>query len=536
MTAKRLVAQTGQWFLLAVLCVISGCEYRVVEDNREDAAPLSDDIDAVTLDGDALLAPDAPLLTMRVLSGAFEFNWQVSNNVDLGEITSQAIYHFDDRNNTENRVDAQVLNSDTTLTLDIKPHQIHWDSSSYRIETCYVSTCLSSRRIAIAGMLGSTVSALAPASQNARSSFGHDVAVNTNGNVSVTAIPNRAMALVHFYVDNPQLANQWVEANYLYPSALQGSQLLNMKVAISASGDTIAIFGVTNNSSPQISVFDRLGESWVETASFNVNSTSAGINNWLADSLSMHIAHDGDSLMVGVKPAGLNTNSIDTTLARNTLHFYARETFGWNAGHALTVPAQFERLSAFTASDNLNQVMTLANDNGLLRIQSYHYTTAGWETHFAQSTDQVLPSDDMLIAANSNATEFVLAAWEINSNAQPTPVAWRYAFQATSNLLSLQVTDSVRLPPVNDNYAKLRLAVDAKLDTLAVGWQGLNASNLSLFNTHENRWHFNVSLPAALDVSSAVAMIQSIALSGNNSTLLIGVPAAASGGLLTVFK
>ncbi len=539
MTAKRLIAQTQQGFLFAMLFALSGCEYQKVEDNRNEAAPLSDDIEALTLDGDALLAPDAPSLTMRVLNGAFEFNWHASENVDLGEITSQALYHFDDRDNTEQRIDAPLLNSDTTFTLDVKPHQIHWDSSSYRVETCYASTCLSSRRIAVAGMLSSTVSVLAPADQNERSSFGHDVAVNTNGNVIVTAIPNRAMALVHFYVADsasPAVASLWVEANNLYPSAVQGSQLLNMKVAISGSGDTIAIAGITNSSSPQISVFDRLGESWVETAAFSINSRTANNNNWLADSLSMQLSHDGDSLLVGVKPVSLATNSIDKALARNTLHFYERETFGWNAKQALTVPVQFERLTAFAASDNLRQVVTLANDNGLLRIESYHYTNAGWQTRFAQSTDQVQPTDDMLIATNSNTTELVLAAWEINNNGQRTPVAWRYAFQASNNLLSLLSTDSVRLPSVNDSYAKLRLAVDATLDTLAVGWQGLNTSNLALFNTHVNRWHYNVSLPAALNVSNAVPMIQSVALSRNNNTLLIGVPSAAAGGLLTVFK
>ena len=534
MIAHRTVAQIGQWLLLSMTCALSACQYQVVEDNREASTPLSDDNDAAELNGDALLAPEAPTFYMRTLRGALEFNWQASQSVELGEITSQALYHFDDRTNTEERIDATLSNSDTTYTLDISPHQIHWDSSSYRIEICYASTCLSSRRISIAGHVGNTLSSITPDSQPARSSFGHDVAVNANGNVTVTAIPNSAMALVHFYV-----GNHWVEGSYLRPSAMQGNTPQNMKVAISASGDTVVLAGISNNAQPNMHVFDRLGESWVETASINLAATAPGLN-WLADSLALQLSADGDAFLVGIKPAGSNnnqmSNSTDNAIARNTLHYFTREGFGWQAQQALTLPLQFDRLTTFAGSDDLNTVATLANNNGLLRIELYQYTGIGWQSHLVQTTDQIVPSDDMLLATNTDATELVLAAWEVSNTGTRTPVSWRFTYQTASSLSPLQQTDSVRLPPVSDSYAKLRLATDAQLDTLAIGWQGLNASNLAIFNLHENRWHYNVSVPAALNVSTTLAMIQSVALSRSSNTLLIGVPSAASGGLLTVFK
>jgi len=142
------------------------------------------------------------------------------------------------------------------------------------------------------------------------------------------------------------------------------------------------------------------------------------------------------------------------------------------------------------------------------------------------------PSIDIKIVSSHDARQISLAAWELNGDSRRSAVAWKFEKRATGWI----VIDSVSMPPTADQTAELRLASDAQMQSLALGWQALANANLAFYAVEDQHWRHQFSLPEGLNLNRSVALAQSIVLSADNSTVLIGTSKTGSGGVVNSLR
>jgi len=164
----------------------------------------------------------------------------------------------------------------------------------------------------------------------------------------------------------------------------------------------------------------------------------------------------------------------------------------------------------------------------------HEYALAGntWQASSLQVIDAITPSADMNIISSANAAFIALAAWDVDSDGSQSAVAWKLERRSGGWI----GVDSVRLPPVDDRFARLRLASDANLHTVAIGWQSRADANVAFYETNNTLWQHQFSVPEGLNLERSVPMVRSIAISRDNSTALIGTTNAGNGGVVTAFR
>lgn len=521
---------------------LTGCQSPIdlsgeKESNANDAA-LSDDTSAITSSGlstnnqtglplsdDGLIAPLEPILQLQAAPGALEFLWVDRHNDASTGITDINLYQYDYRTEVEVEVDAPIELTSTRYIHEITAHQVAWDSTSYRVEICTSENCLSSLRMPLKGLLVNAVDAITPTDSKLSSSFGDHVALNADGNVAVVSSPAQASALVFF-----QLANRWIQASTLTSNNFTNQAGAAMRVAVSASGDTILVASIASNSQPVGVVFDRLGENWIETHSVVPITTISAIQNWHPETLSVALSDDGDRLAIAAHKADQRSNT--TLNTNNQVMIFDRRAASWVSSTSLTVPAQHTRLSAFTTTAALDKVFILSALTGSLYLHEYVTTAGSWAEASVQFIDTFSPSVDNVVVSSDTGDEIAIAGWEVESNNQFSAVAWRFEKSANSWIQS----DSVKLPPATLTAASLRLAADAKLASIAIGWQAENSANLAFYAQNQQRWQHLFSVPDALSLSRNLPLAQSVAISANNSTALVGTSNTGNGGVVSAFR
>lgn len=478
-----------------------------------------------SLADDILIAPPEPLLSIQAAPGALNFIWEDRNNNAQTAVARISLFEYNFRTDVETQIDTSIDTTSTQYTHQVTSHQLAWDSISYRVELCTTDDCLSSMRVPISGLLSNAVTPITPVNAQLSNSFGDNVALNATGNVAVVTSPAQASAVVLF-----QIANQWIEASTLTSINFADQTGATLRVALSASGDTIAIASIADNSGPTVSVFDRLGENWFETSSLAVSSSNIQTQNWFTDSLFIDLSDDGDRLAVAAQ-SEVNPNN-NVLVNNNNVMIFERGNSNWVTTAALTVPTQHTRIAAFSTSANLERAFVLSALSGSLYLNEFALTANGWGTAEPEFIGSISPTADNIVLSSGNASEIVIAGWEVESNSSRSAVAWRF-----NNLAGSWVAnDSVKLPPTNATNASLRLAADAQLSSIAIGWQALNSANLAFYAQDQQRWQNLFSVPEAFNLNQNVPLAQSVAISADNSTALIGTSNSGNGGLVSAFR
>jgi len=241
-------------------------------------------------DGGGLVAPTAPTLSVSSTASTLHFKWGdwVNNSAD---VISTTLYAHNERTEQELAVDVDINAGDLDVTLPVSAHRMAWDALSYRIEICTEDNCLSSLRVKASSLLANTLSAITPNNASLRNSFGDDLALNQQGNVAVVTSPATHNAVVLFHIDR-----RWIELSTLSSQNFVRSNNSRLHVSVSASGDTIAIASVASQINPIVSVFDRLGENWIETSTLSPYNTSIPTQGWDIDSVSLQLSDNGNRI------------------------------------------------------------------------------------------------------------------------------------------------------------------------------------------------------------------------------------------------
>ncbi len=509
--------------IVLLACSLSACLVEEEIDTDADKAVLDDDANTETnsatnselsasLFNDGLIAPDAPELTISTEPGVMRFDWIDRESNPEDTVTQINLYEYNASSTIETQIVADIATSSTSYDMPIAAHQMAWDSLSYRVEICTESNCLSSLRMPVDSLLVDAIKVVQSSNADSSSSYGSDIALSADGKTALVSNPNAFNATVHYKNDN-----LWSAGATLTPTGLDQNTTTDLRVAMSATGDTMAIASLNDSSNPKIAVFDRLGETWIQTASvdvFNSNLASSFSKTWDRQSLRLKLSANGNRLIVGAHHVSLSNTSLEST--NNRLAIFERGNLNWQASANLNLPAQHTRLSSFATSIGIDKVMALSAMNGTLHLHEYQLNNNQWLATLIQPLERINPSIDSVVVGSITGDTVAIAGWELDSANQLTPVAWKLERGAGGWI----GTDSVRVPPATSQSAQLRLAGDGLLDTIAIGWQAANTASLDFFRPDEERWQRLFSVPRAL----------SVVFSADNTTALVG----ASGGFFAL--
>jgi len=507
---QRTIVCIGIGLLVSSLC---GCLFQE-ESGLPSSAPANEvssvaDSEATLSDG-GITAPTAPSLSISATAGALNFKW-VDWRISANGTTATNLYEYNSHTEKESKLKTDIEPGDLRFTVPVAPHRFAWDAISYRVEICSKDNCISSLRTPVRTLLVHSITGVTPSDNDIRPSFGDDLAINANGNVAVASSPITASAAVLLHNDQ-----QWIHASTLTSEYFSGATDADMRVSVSASGDTVAIASAASTASPIIVIFDRLGENWIETALITPFEPAAITHHWDPSSLSLQLSDNGDRLLFAAHPGLQSVNKINDR--RNQVLVFDRTAFNWMRSTTLTVPLQHTRLHSTSASGSINNVVALSALEDSLYLHEYSLSNGQWRESPSQILDAITPSIDTRIVSSHDLTYLTLAAWELDSDTRRSAVGWKFEKRASGWI----AIDSIRLPPTVDQSARLRLASDAQLQSLAIGWQAQADANLSFYAVYEQHWQHLFSVPEGLNLDRAVPLVQSIAVSADNSTALIG--------------
>jgi len=483
---------------------LGGCSIQE-ESGLQPSAPTNEvssvaDSEVALSDG-GIAAPAAPTLSISATAGALNFTW-VDWRINAKDITATTLYEYNSHTEKETELKTDIEPGDLQFIYPIAPHRLAWNAISYRVEICSNDNCISSLRTPVRKLLAHSITGVTPSNSDIRPSFGDDLAINANGNVAVASSPITASAAVLLHNDQ-----QWIQASTLTSEHFSAATDADMRVAVSASGDTVAIASAASTASPTIVIFDRLGENWIETALITAFETMAIAHHWDPSSLSLQLSDNGDRLVFAAHPRLQSVNKINDK--RNQVLVFDRTAFNWMRSATLTVPLQHTRY-----------------------LHEYSLSGGQWHESAPQILDAITPSIDTRVVSSHDLTHISLAAWERDSDTRRSAVGWKFE-KRTAGWIAI---DSIRMPPTVDQSARLRLASDAQLQSLAIGWQAQADANLSFYAVNEQHWQHQFSVPEGLDLQRALPFVQSIAVSANNSTALIGTTNTGTGGVVSSFR
>ena len=515
------------------------------------------------LANDALLPPAPWPLTITASNGALLFNWPKNHDADRIEL-----YVYDSITRSEVRLTNALSGDTTAFRLPVSAHRIAWNSRYYRVELCTDQQCISSQRVSVADLFAHFTSTLSAADSIPDDFFGEHIALNQTGNIAVISARGIASAYVYFRLPNGS-AGSWIEASKLTlpllpseqpdtPTAITIPRIGSIRVALSRSGDTLALAWLesSNNSTPHIAVYDRLGENWIHTGTpiplletpdtatvTQPDHTVSG--SWQYDSLSLQLAADGQRLVMGaVQQSASDSN--DSSVA--PVWVFERGAAQWQQSATITVPIAHQRLASIATTARLDSLFLLSTHLQQTLLHSYELEQNNWHYRGAYEVP-VLPYPDSTIVSKVNGLAVAIAGWERSANDERTPVLWRYdrhadTAPATSafDSESWHVTDSVRLPGTDDTSANLRLTADATFDTIALGWNAAASATVFVYHQSATNWQSTLVLPEDLNHTAKEAFMSGVAISANGDTLMLGTAQPLSttdgttGGLVRVVQ
>lgn|GEM_PF-1253868 len=478
------------------------------------------------LAGDALIAPPQPELQVNASRGYLNLSWE-----PLANQQRSRVFHYDTFTGNETLIEQFNDNSTNSLAIPSHTHLRAWHREQYRVELCADDDCVSSQRMGITGLAASTVQTLTPAVFIDAERFGDDVVMNKEASLLVAALP--VAGALQLYL-KPE--DQWVAAQLVKLDGMATDESRQLKLALSATGDTIAIAVSTGDQvlnvttvNTDIRIVERLGEGWIETARWRQELPA--VSN---DAHSLTMAADGDELLIS---------------AGEQLYAYQRSNSGWSESHRFdsrgyTIPSAMDigaasresRIIAHDIDDSRNRVFTLDADEANLWVSVWQRSTnpadsIKWQRLHSRNLIELDAASPAILKSNNNGSVIAIASWEPGAGLSNTPVLWRYAVPEDRSVIqeSVTVMDSLRLAPVSQSDARLRFDADDSLNTVVIGWQGsvdsTTASDAALFsyrfNETDRQWISQLELPEAMPTLAKQAFAGLVRLAGNGENLIM---------------
>jgi len=516
------------------------------------------------LSNDALVAPSAPTLQITASPGELVLTWSEREDTE-----SIAIYRYDASKGPEQKLDINIDPLSKQLNLPSLTHLRAWHRVQFRVEMCSRTDCISSQRVAIAGLTPQTLTQLKPSVFIKNERYAQDIASNDDTSVFAVTRPLEGAIDIHIKADK-----SWVNTQRLRFSNLPLSTTRQIHVALSANGDVIvaSISDPANGDDTQIRILERLGEAWIETQQLQVNSPgnatevagtaiNSSPNPQSTSDRALLLSASGDRLLLRIK---------------NTVSLLERRPLGWSVieisqSEAMTAENSDQITSsnlldrypvtmpllAISASSTLHRLFTLhKKEQQIWLVQWQENTDPDSITYWQPGTPHLVSAidtgRDIHLSSSDQGDKIAVAGWEDSLLSHHTPVMWRFSvnpdeFMVTGSAgtltTSLTLLDSLRLAPTQHTQATLRFTADHSLENLAFGWQTeenadagtLQDAHLFTYSYHPatRQWLTALELPEAIPTLAKQAFAGKVVMSANGNALLLGPTHSAGGPSLT---
>ncbi len=497
----------------------------------------------VDLSNDSLVAPNQPQLSISAEPGNLHLKW-----TGIADQINATLWRYDNRTGLEKIVGHYPAPHTNNITLDSRTHITAWHAQQFRVALCTRDACVSSQRVATTHLAPQTTTQLTPAVVVEGERFASHVALNQNATLLVSALPVQGALDMYFRV-----ANNWTRADRIGLAGLTLSSTRQLYVALSASGDTLAVLvseqathgaGHVNNT---LRILERLGETWIETSTLSLRETGSLLTRVSPSSTvpkrppSLIMSAEGDTVIVGIA---------------DTLSVIERTQINWSVTSQLpllrhlpgaTDSATINSVGA-GASSNADRLYTLATKDNQLWLTRWHRftqpTSAQWVISGTHRIHGIDTQRGAQIAVSADGNTLGIAGWELTSGGQSSPVFWRFMmadsadFNAGTDSTQITISDSLRMAPVTHSKATLSLAADSTLTTIALSWQA-NDGNYDMrdtdaaltsytFDAIQARWLPALEIPESIPTLAKQSMGRQLRLSADASTLVLSTAASHS--------
>jgi hypothetical protein len=492
------------------------------------------DSTATNLFNDSLIAPDKPTLVISATAGLLHLSWDSS----IEPVTTR-VYQFDTLTREEQLLGEYTGVNESVISIPSQTHLRAWQREQFRVEVCSANDCISSERIPLSNLTEQTLTYLYPGNYIEQERYAEHFALNLDASLLIASLPV-AGAIDIFTPGNAGLIN----TQRVRLGTLEVSVQRQLQLSASASGDTlmVAIDDESGATLLDLRVLERLGEIWIETGKWEFDKHNLtgkpqdNSNQKIARTGLLQLDDDGDSVLF--------------TLA-NQLYTGQRTETGWirpypiitntdsdEQGSTIYNMQQSVSLISATGSGNLDTVFmvtSLDQQLSLIALQKNSLSSpASWNKIAEFPLFDMDPNREMVIRSNDDGSLLAIAGWENTQAADSTVIMRRFSLDdANSNLqtdaASIVAIDSLRYPPTEHAFAKLRFSANRNLDTVAIGWQANETDTVEAdaalgtyrFDTISQRWIALLELPEAIPTLAKQAFAGNIQLSADGQTLMI---------------
>jgi len=184
-------------------------------------------------------APAAPAVTVGAGIKSFRFDWDPVAGAGRYELWQRA-----SATAAFQKV-AEYPAASTEANFAIAVHSFDWSGARFRLAACNSSGCTNSSDIPVASLRLDVPGYFKSSQPAVAETFGGDVDVSPNGAYFVAAAPNAdasgAANAGSAYVFRRNSEGGWSQRTRLWPAIVQADGGLEMRVAISADGNTVAM-------------------------------------------------------------------------------------------------------------------------------------------------------------------------------------------------------------------------------------------------------------------------------------------------------
>lgn len=499
-----------------------------LDSSNSGLTPLED------LEDDTLYPPEQAELSITAQTGVLTLQWQV-----IDAQTRARLFQYDALTGGETLI---LEFNDPTIERTHLPSRTHsraWHREQYRVELCTIDDCVSSPRIALSGLAANTISTLAPAVFLKGERYAEDIALNHDASVAVLTLPLAGNLDIQGRVNG-----NWTLLQSVSLQGLPASASRTLQVALSDSGDTIAVFiHDAETSEAQIRILERLGEAWQQIAEWPIEmQDSAGA---LREALKL--SSSGDQLLVQHDQQLLYFRQWENGWSSTAQSLKADDIT--DAPGTESEPLT-ERLISSTSNAGMTRIFSVSqhDQSVYLDIWTPSESSLTWTraAHLQlQGFDAQAP---LAIASNTDGSTISIAGWEDAALADPSPVMWRYSIETRNQAdtagaqFDFMATDSLRAPPSNNTSRDLIFASNDSLSIIALGWNSAEpvdaekpdklpddaALSTYQFDTQSRQWFSALELPEHLSTLAKQSFAKTLVLAADGETMMMTIPSDAT--------
>jgi hypothetical protein len=232
---------------------------------------------AVTAPALAVTAPDAPYITTGAGFKSLRLDWEPAARAAYYQV------YFRPRAGAAfQKLGPDLPASQRSAEFRISLHLFDWQGARYRVSACNSAGCAAGPAASVSAHRLNAVGYFKPPRPELGSMLGEDLDMSPDGANFIASAPQS-----HFdyltdagsaFVFRRGAGNQWVQRARLRPALSTAGGGLDMRVAISADGNTAAM-GLPNLAGGQVYVFKYANGSWTRTRITPV--AGGGFGGWI---------------------------------------------------------------------------------------------------------------------------------------------------------------------------------------------------------------------------------------------------------------